>query len=433
MRELIHSGQLAGHKAVVVGAGASGRAAARLLLALGAPVQLLDSAEPGEAVNAVGGEPGVGVESGAHTREQFAGADMVVLSPGIARASLGEVLADVPEQKIMAEIELASWFLSEPVIAVTGTNGKTTTVSLVARMLEEAGKKVFLGGNIGTPPSTYLLEGVNGEKADVVVLEVSSFQLQNCRSFRPRVAVLLNFSPNHLDWHADMEEYLQAKLRIFARQDAGDLAVVPLEMKDELEGREFTKAARVYFVPTERFSAASRLIGPHNKANMEAAWLAVRPFGVTEEQARAAVAAFSPKPHRLEAVAEESDRLFVHDSKATTFEAVAAALRSFDRPVRLLAGGKYKGGDPALLAPLLREHAASVALFGASREIFEPAWEGVVPLTWHATLEEAVRKAFADSAEGDVILLSPGTSSFDLYTDYTARGRDFARVAKELA
>jgi UDP-N-acetylmuramoylalanine--D-glutamate ligase len=267
----------------------------------------------------------------------------------------------------------------------------------------------------------------------VVVLEVSSFQLQNCRSFRPRVAVLLNFSPNHLDWHADMEEYLQAKLRIFARQDAGDLAVVPLEMKDELEGREFTRAARVYFVPTERFSAVSRLIGPHNKANMEAAWLAVRPFGVTEEQARAAVAAFSPKPHRLEAVAEVNGRLFVNDSKATTFEAVAAALRSFDRPVRLLAGGKYKGGDPALLVPLLREHAASVALFGASREIFEPAWKGVVPLTWHATLEEAVRKAFADSAEGDVILLSPGTSSFDLYTDYTARGRDFARVAKELA
>jgi len=429
MRELIHNDQLKGHKAVVVGAGASGRAAVRLLLALGADVRLLDSAEPGEAVKAFTAETGVTFESGAHRAEQFAGADMVVLSPGISAASLGAVLADVPANRIVAELELASWFLAEPVIAVTGSNGKTTTVSLIAHMLEHAGKKVFLGGNIGTPLSDYL---VSGETADVVVLEVSSFQLQNCRSFKPQVAVLLNFSPNHLDWHADMEEYLAAKLNIFARQTPRDLAIAPLEMKDELEGRGFTKASRTYFVPTERFAAAARLIGPHNKANMEAAWLAVRAFGVSEEQARAAVATFEPKAHRLQSVAEKRGVLFVDDSKATTFEAMAAALLSFDRPIRLLAGGKYKGGDPAALVPLLKERVRSVALFGASREVFEPAWKDAVPVSWHPTLEPAVRRLFSEAEAGDVILLSPGTSSFDLYTDYKARGDDFKRIAEGL-
>ncbi len=430
MRELIHKDQLKGHKAVVVGAGSSGRAAVRLLLALGADVKLLDSAEPGDAVKAFVAETGVPFESGTHTKAQFEGVDMVVLSPGIAVAALADVLADIPQNKIIAELELASWFLAEPVIAVTGSNGKTTTVSLIAHMLEHAGKKVFLGGNIGTPPSDYL---VSGEKADVVVLEVSSFQLQNCRSLKPQVAVLLNFSPNHLDWHKDLEEYLSAKLRLFSCQTPRDLAVAPLEMKDELEGRNFTKASRTYFVPSERFSSVTKLIGPHNKANMEAAWLAVRAFGVTEEQAREAVATFEPKAHRLQIVTEKNGVLFVDDSKATTFEAMAAAILSFDRPVRLLAGGKYKGGDPASLVPLLKSRVKSVALFGASREIFEPAWKDAVPVTWHATMEPAVQSLFAEAEKGDVILLSPGTSSFDLYSDYKARGADFRRIAEALA
>lgn len=430
MRELIHKDQLRGHKAVVVGAGGSGRAAVRLLLALGADVRLLDKAEPNDAVKAFVAETGVAFQSGAHTAQQFAGADMVVLSPGIPVASLADVLADVPGNRIIAELELASWFLAEPIIAVTGSNGKTTTVSLIAHMLEHAGKKVFLGGNIGTPPSDYL---VSGERADVVVLEVSSFQLQNCSSFRPQVAVLLNCAPNHLDFHKDMEEYFSAKLRIFARQTAQDRAIVPLEMKEELERRAFTKAGRTYFVPSERFSAVTKLLGAHNKANMEAAWLAVRHFGVTEEQAREAVATFEPKPHRLQIVAERGGVLFVDDSKATTFDAMAAAIASFDRPVRLLAGGRYKGGDAAALAPLLKERVRSVALFGESREVFEPAWKDVLPVTWHASLEPAVRQLFAEAKPGDVILLSPGTSSFDLYNNYKERGLDFQRVAKGLA
>ncbi|EPR44450.1 UDP-N-acetylmuramoylalanine--D-glutamate ligase [Desulfovibrio sp. X2] len=429
MRELIHPGQLRGHKAVVVGAGASGRAAVRLLLALGAEVTLLDKAEPSDAVRAFIEETAVAFQSGAHSAGQFTGADMIVLSPGIARASLEKELTGIPEQKIMAELELASWFFDAPVIAVTGTNGKTTTVSLIAHMLETAGKKVFLGGNIGTPPSEYLL---SGERADVLVLEVSSFQLQNCHSFHPQVGVLLNFSPNHLDYHKDMEEYLRAKLQLFAVQAAGNLAIAPLEMRDELERRAFTKASRTYFVPTERFTDVTRLVGPHNKANMEAAWLAVRPFGVTEEQARAAVATFTPKPHRLQIVAEKRGVLFVDDSKATTLDAVAAAVASFDRPIRLLAGGKFKGGEPAALVPLLKERVKSIGLFGASREVFEPAWAPHLPVFWEPTLEPAVRKLFAEAQEGDVILLSPGTSSFDLYGSYKERGDDFKRIAEGL-
>ncbi|WP_029898293.1 UDP-N-acetylmuramoyl-L-alanine--D-glutamate ligase [Desulfohalovibrio reitneri] len=429
MRELIHPGQLTGFSARVVGAGASGRGAVKLLCALGADVRLLDNGSPSDETRELCERLGVPLDVGEHTKSQFEGADLVVLSPGIARSTLDEVLEDVADRKVVAELELASWFTSEPVIAVTGTNGKTTTASLTAAMLKAGGKNVFLGGNIGTPLSEYL---VSDQRADILVLEVSSFQLQNCRSFKPHVGVLLNFSPNHLDYHRDMEEYLAAKLNLFARQTDKDLAIAPLELKKELTKREWTKAKQAYFVPTDRFKS-DKLIGPHNQANMEAAWLAARAFGVTEEQAGGAVAAFEPKPHRLQVVADVNGVLFVDDSKATTIEALGAALMSFDRPIRLLAGGRYKGGDPSAIKHLVEQRVASVCLFGESREVFEPAWEGAASISWEATLEPAVKRLYAESEPGDVILLSPATSSFDLYENYKARGDDFRRIAEGLA
>ncbi|EFL52240.1 UDP-N-acetylmuramoylalanine/D-glutamate ligase [Solidesulfovibrio fructosivorans JJ]] len=426
MRDMLHNDQLRGHTAVVVGAGSSGRAAAKLLARLGASVRFLEKNPKSVAddFRAEAVEAGYDLRVGAHGPADFAGADMVVLSPGIRAAGLADCLAACPGAQVLSELELASWFVTEPIVAVTGSNGKTTTVMLVSHLLEAAGRKVFTGGNIGTPLSEYVLAG---DPADVVVLEVSSFQLQLVKSFRPKVAVLLNFSPNHLDWHADLEEYLSAKLNIFAAQRPGDTAILPRDMRDALAGRSFTRADVTWFEPSGRF-VCPRLAGAHNRQNMEAAFLATQPFGVTEEIAKVAFERFAPAPHRLQIIGEKGGVLFVDDSKATTVAAMEAALRSFDRPVRLLCGGVFKGGDLAALSPLLKERVAAVGLFGAGREVFEAAWAGQVPLFHEPTLKPAVTRLFAEARPGDVVLLSPATASFDLYDGYKARGRDFQDI-----
>jgi UDP-N-acetylmuramoylalanine--D-glutamate ligase len=430
MRALVHKNQLAGHRAVVVGAAVSGVAAARLLAALGASVRLLDRDPEALAPDVREDLAGRGVEVilGPHEKGHFAGAQLAVLSPGIPVAKLAPLLAACPDAQVVSELELASWFVEAPMLAVTGTNGKTTTTTLIGHMLESAGKRVFVGGNIGTPMSEHVL---SGEPCDVVVLEVSSFQLQNVSGFHPKVGVLLNFSANHLDYHADEEEYLTAKLNLFRRMTDKDLAVLPLEMKSLLEGRKFTKARRVYFTPSRRFKAHN-LPGSHNLANMEAAWLACKAFGVTEEQAARAAASFKPLSHRQQNLGEKGGVTFVDDSKATTVTAMRAAIESFERPVRLLAGGVFKGGDLEALHEILRLRVVQVGLFGQSREIFEKAWTGVVPMFWEPTLEAAVTRLYKNANAGDVILLSPATASFDLYADYKARGRDFARIMDQL-
>jgi len=421
-------------RVVVVGAGVSGLAACRFLLTLGATVRLVDAKAnlSQDVLLKVTPDPAAAnltMEAGPHTAAQFNDAHLVVLSPGVPVKKLAAVLAGVDPWRVVAEMEFASWFLDEPVIAITGTNGKTTTTTLVGHILAHAGLTPFLGGNIGTPLCDYLLQDA---PADVLVLEISSFQLQNCRTFAPRVAALLNFSANHLDYHLDMEEYLSAKLNLFARQDHGCVAVIPEAMREELEARNFTKARCDSFSADTDF-ACPGLPGAHNRENIAAAWRMVRPFGVTEAQARAAIADFKALPHRIQPVGEVDGVLFVNDSKATTLDSVAAAVNSFDRPVRLLLGGVFKGGTVEDILPALKERVVSVGLFGASREVFEPVLAPHFPVSWDKTLEEAVRRQAALAKPGDVVLLSPATASFDAYSGYTERGRDFARVATALA
>ncbi len=424
MREFIHGDQLRGHTAVVLGAGASGIAAARLLARMGAAVRLLEKNEASAAKIPAG--MGFEVCAGDHTPSQFEGANLIVLSPGIARSKVAGLLpAGV---QVVSELELASWFVSEPIIAVTGTNGKTTTTTLISRILEENGRKVFTGGNIGTPLCEYLLGDV---QAEILVLEVSSFQLQNSPSFHPRVGVLLNFSANHLDYHETLEEYLEAKLSMFTRMNDQDMAVVPLSMKSELEGRNFTPARRVYFVASSRFTCPG-LPGEHNRENMEAAYLACRFFGLSQEDVQRGIDGFSSLPHRIEAVAEHRGIVFVDDSKSTTVDSMIAALKSQDRPVRLLAGGIFKGGDLGAVLPLIREKVRGVYLFGQSREIFEAAWgQSGKEITWDATLEEAVFRAADEARSGECVLLSPATASFDLFANYKERGKTFQRAVRE--
>lgn len=418
----------AGELAVVVGAGSSGLAAARLLRALGARVRLLErneSASPAAA--GLAGSGGVELLCGPHTPEQFHGSSLVVTSPGVPLGTLAPLLAKEGNLPLLAETELALRFTAEPVLAVTGTSGKTTTASLAAAMLRQAGKRVFLGGNIGTPLSEYVL---NGERAEALVLELSSFQLQATHSLHPRVALLLNLTANHLDHHKDMNEYTDAKFRVFARQTERDLALLPEALAAEYEIRGCKGRLRV--LPREGTLGSGRMLGAHNAANAEAACLAVSEFGVTRAEAAAALAAFLPIRHRLEPVGELGGVVYVNDSKSTTVASLRVALRSFDRPVVLLAGGKFKGGDLASLADLVRAKARAVALFGASREVYEAAFAGTVPLFWDANLPAAVARARLLARPGDAVLLSPAAASFDLYDNYGQRGDHFCDLARSM-
>ncbi len=419
----------AGDLVAVIGAGTSGEAAARLLAHLGARVRLLernpDQISP--ALFATAKDLGYEIVTGPHKNEHFCGVSLVVPSPGVPFSVLRPLLAAAGNPPVIAELELASRFTAAPILAVTGTSGKTTTVSLCAAMLAAAGKKVFLGGNIGTPLSEYVLKG---DEADVLVLEVSSFQLMGCDSFHPRVGVLLNISPNHLDQHTDMAEYADAKFRLFACQGPDDLALFGSALKQEVATRAIQ--ARVeYFTEKNRFPDTP-LLGKHNQANLEAAYIACRAFGVTLDQAKAAAAAFTPLPNRLELVGGWNGVAYINDSKCTTVSALSMALESMTRPTLLLAGGVFKGGDLESLVPLLRQKVKAVGLFGGSQDIFTAAWQGVVPLYWFPVLEEAMRHLRGLAQAGDVILLAPATSSFDRYENYKERGEDFRRIARML-
>lgn len=427
-KELIGSEK--GSRAVVVGAGKSGRDAARLLHELGADVNLLEVMPKNVSVELQDEckDKGIALLTGPHKPEYFAGASRIVLSPGIPVGKIRECLPEGCTAELISELELAGRYATGKVLAITGTNGKTTTTSLSAHILREAGFRVFEGGNIGTPLSSYVL---GDDEADVLVLEVSSFQAQNCTSFAPEVGVFLNLSVDHQDYHRDMQEYLDAKLNLFAHMSEDSFVILPEEMRSQLAEQPFTKAHRIYFESTDRFES-ELLPGEHNQCNMEAAFQALSRFGVSEREMRNALETYVPHPHRLERVGEKQGILFVNDSKATTLASVKAALEAFDRPILLLAGGKYKGGDLESLAPLIKRKVRALGLFGASRERFESAWEGLATMHWEPELGGAVRWLMTQAQEGDVMLLSPGTASFDLYDNYGQRGEHFRTLFQEL-
>lgn len=421
-----------GQFAIVAGAGRSGVAAARLLRKLGAKVRLVDNNPEALSANDLSDLNNIGIEFvlGNQDATNFENASLIVTSPGFPIRKLHEIFLDTPNSRpeIISETELAWRCLDdEPVLAVTGTSGKTTTVSLAAAMLEAQGSNVFLGGNIGTPLSEYILAN---NKADVLVLEVSSFQLQGCNSFSPDVAVILNITPNHLDYHKDMREYADAKMNILRYQSDKDHAIFGSNVKEYLG--EFRPAANISWLEDNSCFNQCKLLGKHNQANIEAAWKACSIMGVQKDNAARAVANFSPLPHRLELVGEIDGTTFINDSKCTTVSSLKVALASFDRPIRLLCGGKYKGGDLAALRDIVRERVCEIALFGASREVFETAWDGLVPMHWHPDLETAMLALNTTKKPRDVILLSPATSSFDQYANYEKRGEDFKRIFLKL-
>ena len=447
-------------RVLVVGLGRSGIAAAQLCAARGARVTVTDRREWSALGAALAGLPtSIARELGGHRRETFTSAELIVLSPGVAE--IPELAAArAAGVAITGEIELASRFVSGTLIAITGTNGKSTTTTLVGDIMRATGRPTFVGGNLGDP----LAEAVGTAAAapgGACVVEASSFQLETADTFRPQVAVLLNITADHLDRYADMDAYAAAKARIFAAQTANDNAVVNLDddlavaVSNDVPGRRLGFSVtrplsegawlgaeggddglmvRLPDGPAERYPAIlPGLVGRHNQANALAALLAGRLAGATPAQARSALLAFRPLAHRMELVAETGGVAYYDDSKGTNVGAVVASLEGFPRPVVLIAGGRDKGGDYAPLAAVLQKFGRAAILIGEAADKIETALRGVVPVERAATMDGAVNAARRLAQPGDAVVLSPACSSFDMFRDYGHRAEVFRAAVAHIA
>ena len=433
-----------GKQVVVLGLGISGMEAATLLQDKGARVTVRDSASANAKVNGraemscVNVVLSVELGSDVSISTQF---DLGVLSPGIDPAKpmvSGLAAAGVP---ILSELELASRFCKCPIVAITGTNGKTTTTELVEAVLTAGGKRTMASGNIGTAFSSAVRDSAN---LDVMVLEVSSFQLEQIDEFRPHVSVHLNLTPDHLDRYKSMDEYELAKWRIFRNQTADDYAIVNTnlrlpKMKAQKITLDATGSAADYqlidgwlVARGERVLDQSRtnLIGPHNAENMLAALAVADLYKVPRAATIKALCAYKPLPHRLEIVGEIGGVTFINDSKATNIDALEKALMAMRSPVVLLAGGKDKGLDFSGLIPLVREKAKAAVLIGNMTEKLFAIWNGAVPCHRATTLSDAVDQSQKLAKPGDIVLFSPGCSSFDMFRDYEDRGDQFRALIK---
>ena len=442
----------------MVGGARSGRAVARLLAEAGGEVFLTEQDAPPAGTAAALDEAGVEYEFGGHTVAAL-DADFFVLSPGVPTQSNIVQQALRAGLDVYSEIEAASWFCDAPIVAITGTNGKTTTTSLTGHVFRTAfadtpGREAIVAGNIGYPFSDYVLDT---EPRDVVVLEVSSFQLDHVDTFRPRVSVLLNITPDHLGrYDHDFEAYAQAKHNIFRNQGEGDVVVYNRDDGDVRDAAE--QGVRPMAITREGVPAAGAglqddrivlrtddeddslmpqdelaLRGRHNMYNSLAAAVSARVMEVENDVIRESLSGFEGVPHRLEEVRTVDGVLYVNDSKATNVNAVWYALESFDRPIVLIAGGRDKGNDYTNLKPLVRDRVRAVVALGESAEKVERELGEEAPDRSRAeTMEDALSQSQRAAQPGDVVLLSPACSSFDMYENYEDRGDTFRRLVETL-
>ncbi len=424
-------------KVLVVGLGISGLAVARFLKKRAAVVTITDMADEerlsdfAEKIHAMGVE----LESGGHRLKTFEQAELIVISPGVPHTIKPVKKALQNGIPVIGEIELASRFIKEPVIAVTGTNGKTTTTRLLATMLEHSGLKVFVAGNIGNP----LIEYPDmPEKAEAIVVEISSFQLDTIDRFKPDIGILLNIAEDHLDRYTDFEAYAASKARLFKNQQKNDTAV--LNRADPMV-KKITKninSKKIYFSnQPESVLAALKLdkgcfTAGHNKENAYAAALAALEAGGNLDGIRTALDTFKTDPHRLEYITTINDVIFYDDSKATNIAATARALESFNRPVALIMGGRDKGGDYRVLENVVRKHVKKLIVIGEAGEKIITALGSCVKTEAASSLEDAVLAAYRTAESGNIVLLSPACSSFDMFESYKERGRHFSIIAENL-
>ena len=441
---------------LVVGLGRSGVASALFLQARGARVTVSD-AKPQDQLSQeipVLLDHGIALETGGHGERTFRGQDLIVVSPGVPVDSPSLVQARALGEPVIGEIELASQFLPKNIVAITGSNGKTTTTTLAGEIISAGGFPVVVGGNIGTPAISL----VDRAKADaVVVLEVSSFQLETVQTFRPRVAVVLNVTPDHLDRHRTFAAYTDAKARIFENQQTNDYAVLNADdptcaelanrsraqvfwfsRKKEVQQGAYLRDGRLLFRDAKQqheIMQASEipLKGAHNVENAMAAICVGALMGCEAERIRAAVQNFKAVEHRLQFVATIRGVEYYNDSKATNVDATIKALESFPANVHLILGGKDKDSDYSLLNDLLQKRVKRVYTIGSAAEKIESQVGTVVEVDRSGTLEAALRHAAAIAQSGDVVLLAPACASFDQFQNYEHRGRVFKEVVASLA
>jgi UDP-N-acetylmuramoylalanine--D-glutamate ligase len=364
---------------------------------------------------------GIPAECGKHSFDTILAADWVLISPGIPPGAKIYQALTAAKKPVYSEIEVASWFSSaQKVVAVTGSCGKTTTATLIARIVEMSGRKAVLCGNIGNP---WIGEIPKITPETVVVLEVSSFQLMHCGTFAPSIGVLLNVFPNHMDWHADMKEYAAAKLNLFRAMTEKDVMICRKADEAELFPDFHSRARRVYY--DER---------PGLDPNEAALLCAAEALGCSGANVREALDSFQGLEHRLEKFAEQDGVSFVNDSKATTTASLAWALEKYrDGTVVLICGGKYKTGveDFRTLRDLIQRKVRCAILIGVARPVLKEAWEGTVPLIDVPTLEDACRVGLEQARSGDAVLLSPACASFDMFKNYQERGKMFKELIRK--
>ncbi len=444
-------------RVLVVGLGKSGVSAALYLRGLGARVTVSDARPSDALAREIPAllDAGVMVETGGHGVLTFRRQDLVVLSPGVPLSTPEIVQVRGYGVPLIGELELASLALRGQTIAITGSNGKTTTTSLVGHILQQAGLHTQVGGNIGLP----VVEVVaNSTDATWNVLEVSSFQLETIETFRPKIAAVLNITPDHLDRHGTFENYAAAKARITENQTADDFLVLNAEDKPTQMVAAKTKAQIYWFSAVRRIKqgafvhgdgiyflakeggtpepimplAEVPLRGAHNVENVLAAVAMARLAGITASNVRRAVASFQAVEHRLQFVAKVRGVDYYNDSKATNVDAAAKALASFAGGVRIILGGKDKGSDYTELLPLLRERVVGIYTIGAAAEIIEHQLGAEVQLERAGTLDGAISMAAAAAQPGETVLLAPACASFDQFENYEQRGRMFVNLVRAL-
>jgi UDP-N-acetylmuramoylalanine--D-glutamate ligase len=447
--------ELNGKRALVVGLGKSGVASALFMKSHGARVTVSDTKSGDELRNEIPVllDHGITVETGGHGDRTFRGQDLIVVSPGVPVDAPPLVQARSLGETVIGEIELAAQFLPGPIVAITGSNGKTTTTTLTGEILTASDFSTLVGGNIGTPAIS-LAERAKPES--VVVLEISSFQLETIQTFRPKVAVVLNVTPDHLDRHRTFEIYTDAKARIFENQQGSDFAVLNADdptcvamgartraqvfwfsRQKEVQQGAWVRDGNIVF----RDSKGQREIlqvseiplkGTHNLENVLAAVCSGVLMGCTPEKIRQAVRDFKAVEHRLEFVATIGGVDYYNDSKATNVDATIKALESFPANIHLILGGKDKGSDYTVLNELIRQRVKCIYTIGAAAAKIEAQVKGAEVV--HAeTLENAIRKAHGAAQSGDIVLLAPACASFDQFKSYEHRGRLFKEVVGALA
>jgi UDP-N-acetylmuramoylalanine--D-glutamate ligase len=454
----VRAEEVAGKRFSIIGAARSGLAVAGLLVRSGGIVFVSDNAGAARMADARMTLDRIGVqyEFGGNT-DRVLDADVVVLSPGVP-STAGIVQKALQRGRVVvSELEASSWFCRSPIVAITGTNGKTTTTTLTGRMFEDARRQPIVAGNIGTAFAE-LAQDAAGDRP--VVLEVSSFQLDHIDTFRPRIAVILNITPDHLDrYDHSFARYTASKCRIFKNQGAGDTllynsddAVTTRAVMEHVSGGVTLLPFSVH-TPQERGAwvengvmmenctgivtpvvpvADMSLRGMHNQYNAMASVLAARVLGVPIASIRSTLKNFKGVEHRLEVVRERNGVTFVNDSKATNVDSVWYALQSYDSPLVVLIGGRDKGNDYARLYELVKKHVRCVVAIGESAAKVIAAFEGLVPVVPAGSMAEAVRVAAAHAEQGDVVLLSPACASFDWFDNYEHRGRTFKELVMTL-